>query len=114
MKAKLGLKPGEWMMGYGYDVTAMDETRDLTRADLDAHFPDNPILLLHVSLHGAVLNTAGFKAVHFDLNAPTPARGGLTARIPGTTEAAGLVMEHSFLPIFMNMPRRPSRAARRR
>jgi hypothetical protein len=41
--------------------------------------------------------------VNFDLHAPTPA-GGLTARIPGTDEAAGLVMEHSFLPIFMNMP----------
>ncbi len=102
-QAQLGLKPGEWLMGYGYDVTAMDETRDLTRADLDPHFPDNPILLLHVSLHGAVLNTAGFKAVNFDLNAPTPPQG-MTARIEGTTEAAGLVMEHSFLPIFMNMP----------
>jgi predicted amidohydrolase YtcJ len=102
-KAKLGLKPGDWMMGYGYDVTAMDETRDLTRADLDPEFPDNPVMLLHVSLHGAVLNTAGFKAVNFDLHAPTPT-GGLTARIPGTDEAAGLVMEHSFLPIFMNMP----------
>jgi predicted amidohydrolase YtcJ len=102
-KAKLGLKPGDWMMGYGYDVTAMDETRDLTRADLDPEFPDNPVMLLHVSLHGAVLNTAGFKAVNFDLHAPTPT-GGLTARILGTDEAAGLVMEHSFLPIFMNMP----------
>ncbi len=101
-KAQLALKPGEWLMGYGYDVTAMDESRDLTRADLDAHFPDTPILLLHVSLHGAVLNTAGFEAVNFDLNAPTPPQG-LTARIEGTTEAAGLVMEHSFLPIFMNM-----------
>jgi hypothetical protein len=90
-------------MGYGYDITAMDEPRDLTRADLDAVFPDNPVMLLHVSLHGAVLNTAGFKAAKFDLNAPTPP-GGMTARIPGTTEAAGLVMEHSFLPIFMNMP----------
>src|SRR5579864_2148796 len=37
-KAQLALKPGEWLMGYGYDVTAMDESRDLTRADLDAHF----------------------------------------------------------------------------
>ena len=101
--AKLGLKPGDWIMGYGYDVTSMNEDRELTRADLDAHFPDNPVMLLHVSLHGAVLNTAGFKAANFDLNAPTPA-GGMTARISGTTEAAGLVMEHSFLPIFMNMP----------
>jgi predicted amidohydrolase YtcJ len=102
-KEKLGLKPGDWMMGYGYDILAMDETRDLTRADLDAAFPDNPVMLLHCSLHGAVLNTAGFTAAKYDLNAPTPA-GGMTARIPGTTEAAGLVMEHSFLPIFMNMP----------
>ena len=44
---------------------------------------------MHVSLHGAVLNTAGFKAIEFDLNAPTPPQG-LTARIEGTTEAAGL------------------------
>jgi predicted amidohydrolase YtcJ len=102
-KAKLGLKPGEWIMGYGYDITAMDEDRDLTRDDLDPHFPDNPVMILHVSLHGAVLNTAGFKAANYDLNTPTPA-GGMTLRKPGSSEAAGLVMEHSFLPIFMNMP----------
>ncbi len=102
-KAKLGLKPGEWIMGYGYDITAMKEDRDLTRDDLDPHFPDNPVMILHVSLHGAVLNTAGFKAANYDLNTPTPA-GGMTLRKPGSTEVAGLVMEHSFLPIFMNMP----------
>jgi len=102
-KARLGLKPGEWLMGYGYDITAMDETRDLTRDDLDPHFPDNPVMLLHVSLHGAVLNTAGFKAAKYDLNTPTPA-GGMTARKPNSTEVAGLVMEHSFLPIYMAMP----------
>ncbi len=101
--AKLGIKPGQWIMGYGYDITAMDERRDLTRDDLDAHFPDNPVMILHVSLHGAVLNTAAFKAVGYDLNAPAPA-GGMTARKPGSTEAAGLVMEHSFLPIYMKMP----------
>lgn len=102
-KARLGLKPGEWLMGYGYDITAMHETRDLTRDDLDPHFPDNPVMLLHVSLHGAVLNTAGFKAAKYDLNTPTPA-GGMTARKPNSTEVAGLVMEHSFLPIYMAMP----------
>jgi len=102
-KERLALKPGEWLMGYGYDVTSMDETRELTRADLDPHFPDNPVMLLHVSLHGAVLNTAGFKAAKYDLNTPTPA-GGMTARMPNSTEAAGLVMEHSFLPIYMVMP----------
>ncbi len=28
----------------------------------------------------------------------------MTARIPGTDEAAGLLMEHSFLPVYMGMP----------
>ena len=106
-KEKRGLKAGEWILGYGYDVTAMDENRDLTRDDLDAHFPDNPVMLLHVSLHGAVLNTAGFKATNFDLNAPTP-QGGVTLRKPGSTEAAGLVMELSFMPIYACLLPRPN------
>lgn len=102
-KARLGLKPGAWLTAYGYDGQTLAEGRELTRADLDPYFPDTPILILHVSLHGAVLNTAGFAAAKFDLFAPTPT-GGMTARKPGSAEAAGLVMEHSFLPIFMNMP----------
>jgi predicted amidohydrolase YtcJ len=102
-KARLGLKPGDWLVGYGYDGTTLTDGREATRDDLDPHFPDNPVLILHVSLHGAVLNTAGFKTTGFDLFAPTPP-GGMTARKPGSDEAAGLVMEHSFLPIFMKMP----------
>lgn len=102
-KERLALKPGEWVVGYGYDGTALADGREMTRADLDPQFPDNPVLVMHVSLHGAVLNTAGFRATGFDLFAPTPA-GGMTARLPGGKEAAGLVMEHSFIPIYMKMP----------
>ena len=102
-RKRLALKPGDWVIGYGYDGTTLADGREMTRADLDPHFPDNPVMVMHVSLHGAVLNTAGFKATGFDLRAPTP-EGGMTARIPGSGEAAGLVMEHSFIPIFMKMP----------
>lgn len=102
-RERLALKPGEWVIGYGYDGTTLADGREMTRADLDPHFPDNPVMILHVSLHGAVLNTAGFRATGFDLFAPTPA-GGMTARLPGSEEAAGLVMEHSFIPIYMKMP----------
>jgi predicted amidohydrolase YtcJ len=102
-KEELGLKPGEWLVGYGYDGTTLEDGREATRADLDPHFPDNPVVAMHVSLHGALLNTTAFKAVNIGLRAPTPA-GGMTARIEGTDEAAGLVMEHSFLPVYMNMP----------
>ena len=102
-KAHQALKSGEWLVGFGYDATTLSDGRELTRDDLDPYFPDNPVLVMHASLHGAVLNTAGFAATGFDLFAPTPP-GGMTARKPGTNEAAGLVMEHSFLPIFMKMP----------
>jgi predicted amidohydrolase YtcJ len=102
-KTRLALKPGDWLVGYGYDGTMLEDKREATREDLDPHFPDNPVMILHVSLHGAVLNTAGFLATKFDLLAPTPP-GGMTARKPNSKEAAGLVMEHSFLPIFMQMP----------
>jgi hypothetical protein len=102
-KAKQQLKPGDWLVGYGYDGTTLEERRELTRDDLDPHFPDTPIMLLHVSLHGAVLNTAGFRKSNYDVFAPTPP-GGMTARKPNSNEAAGLVMEHSFLPIYMQMP----------
>ncbi len=102
-KARQGLKPGEWLVAYGYDGTTLADGRELTRADLDPHFSDTPVMAMHVSLHGAVLNTAGFAASAFDLFAPTPP-GGMTARKPDSDEAAGLVMEHSFLPIFMHMP----------
>lgn len=102
-KVRQKLGRGDWLFAYGYDGTAISDGRELTRDDLDPHFPDNPVMLLHVSLHGAVLNSAGFAAVGFDLFAPTPP-GGMTMRKPGTNEVAGLVMEHSFLPIFMHMP----------
>ena len=51
---------GELIMAYGYDESAMPD-RTLNRDDLDAAFPDNPVMVGHVSLHGAVLNSAALK-----------------------------------------------------
>lgn len=101
---KLGLQPGEWVIGYGYDRSSLAERRELTVDDLDPFFPDNPVLLIHSSNHGAVLNTAAFREVGYDENTETPA-GGVIVRKPGTTVPAGLIMETAFLPIFANMPK---------
>ncbi len=98
-----GLKPGEWIVGYGYDRSCLAEARELTRDDLDPHFPDHPIMLIHVSNHGAVLNSAGFAAVGIDENTPTPP-GGIILRKAGTNIPEGLLMETAFLPLFGNMP----------
>lgn len=101
--ARLGIKPGEWIIGYGYDPTVLSDGREATRDDLDPHFPDNPVLLIHVSNHGALLNSKAFAEVGMDETTETPP-GGVILRKEGSNEPAGLVMETAFLPIFANMP----------
>lgn len=102
-QAKFKPKPGDWIIGYGYDVGSLAENRNITRHDLDPSFPDNPVMLIHSSSHGCVLNSAGFKAVGIDASTKTPP-GGVILRDPGSQEPAGLLMETAFLPIFVKMP----------
>src|SRR5438045_7037351 len=52
---------GEMIMGYGYDENVMPQGRLLNRDDLDAAFPDNPVRIDHVSMHGCVLNSLAMK-----------------------------------------------------
>jgi hypothetical protein len=101
---KFALKPGDWIIGYGYDRSNLVEGRELNVDDLDPAFPDNPIMLIHSSNHGAVLNTAAFKAAGYDENTPTPA-GGIIVRKPGTDIPAGLIMETAFLPVLTDAPK---------
>lgn len=105
-KAEKKPAPGQWIVGYGYDGSTLSDGRELTRDDLDPHFPNNPIVLIHVSLHGAVLNSAAFKAVGIDATTPTP-EGGITIRKPGSQEPAGLLMEQSWLPVYLKLPQPP-------
>ena len=96
--------PGEWIIGHGYDGTTLLDGRELTRDDLDPRFPENPVALVHVSMHGAVLNSAAFRAAGIDASTPTPA-GGVTLRKPGGNEPAGLLMEQSYLPVYLKLPK---------
>lgn len=100
---KFQLKPGEWIIAYGYDVTNLSDGRQCSRDDLDPHFPDNPVMLIHSSNHGAVLNSKAFAEVGIDASMPTPP-GGLILRKAGSNEPDGLIMETAFLPVFGNMP----------
>jgi len=95
---------GEWIIGYGLDSGLLKEGRDPTVDDLDPHFPDNPVMLIHVSNHGAVLNSKGLAKFKIDASTKTPP-GGIIVRKPGGNEPAGLLMETAFLPLFMEMPK---------
>lgn len=49
---------GAVIQAYGYDENVMPNGRLLNRDDLDEALPDNPVLVGHVSMHGAVMNSA--------------------------------------------------------
>ncbi|MEZ6073190.1 MAG: amidohydrolase family protein [Pirellulales bacterium] len=90
---------GELIMGYGYDDTVMPDGKLLNRDDLDAAFPDNPVRVDHVSMHGAVMNSLALKKYCISAETKTPP-GGIIVRKPGTEEPWGLIMETAFLPVF--------------
>jgi len=94
---------GALIMGYGYDDTVMPDGRLLNRDDLDAAFPENPVRIDHVSMHGAVLNSLAMKEYGYDANTKTPP-GGIIVRKPGTNEPYGLIMETAFLQAFEKTP----------
>ena len=75
----------------------MPKGHPLTRDQLDKAFPDYPVVVLHVSGHGAVLNSLAFSKFGYKDGMPTPA-GGVINRKPGTQILEGLVMETAFLP----------------
>jgi predicted amidohydrolase YtcJ len=95
---------GEVIMAYGYDDSIYPDGGKLTAADLDVDFPDNPVIVQHVSLHGGVLNTAAFEKYGITAETPVPP-GGVMVRKPGTNEPEGLLMEGSYLPIFAQLPK---------
>ncbi|AQW96140.1 metal-dependent hydrolase [Elizabethkingia ursingii] len=95
---------GEIIQAYGYDDTMMPDHRVLNRDDLDEAFPDNPVIVGHISMHGAVLNSSALKKFNITSATPTPS-GGVIVRKPGTQEPYGLIMETAYLPIFDNLPK---------
>ena len=96
--------PGVMIQAYGYDNNAMPNGVGLTRDDLDIDFADNPVMVGHVSMHGAVLNSAALKKYNITAATKTPP-GGIILRKPGSNEPSGLLMEMAYLPIFANLPK---------
>jgi predicted amidohydrolase YtcJ len=102
-KERKNIKDGEWIVGWGYDQDLLKEKRHITKLDIDKYLPNNKVLIIHVSMHGAVLNSKALEWAKLDANSVTP-KGGIIARLPNSNEPAGLVMEMAYIPIFYKMP----------
>ena len=92
LKDSLKAGPGVLLVGQGYDPDFLAEKRHPTAADLDAVFPDNPVILMHASGHMLVANTAAIRKAGVSAATPDP-EGGAILRKPGSREPEGLFQE---------------------
>lgn len=71
--AELG--SGKWITGFGWQESNLAEKRNLTRADLDAATPENPVFMIRNGGHSAVSNSLALKLANIDRDTPDPATG---------------------------------------
>ncbi|MFH1139196.1 MAG: amidohydrolase family protein [Pseudomonadota bacterium] len=89
--AKAG--PGDWITGWGYDDTLIEECRHLTRQDLDEVVGDHPVFISHTTGHLVYTNSHGLKMAGIDRTTPDPPGGIIQRDADG--EPTGLLLEHS-------------------
>jgi len=66
---------GEWIQGYGYDDTLLEEKRHPTRAELDKVAPDHPVFINHISSHLAAVNSKALEIAGISENISNPQGG---------------------------------------
>jgi hypothetical protein len=86
-------RPGDdWLIGFGYDDTMLEEQRHLTRADLDSVSTTRPILAMHISAHMVVVNSLALERAGITAETPDPP-GGEIRKDPESGEPTGLLLE---------------------
>ncbi|HBZ08968.1 MAG TPA: amidohydrolase [Bacillus bacterium] len=65
----------EWIIGYGYDDSLLEEMRHPTKKDLDAINTKHPIFIRHISGHLAVTNSSGLQMAGITKDTPQPEGG---------------------------------------
>ncbi|MFQ5690344.1 MAG: amidohydrolase [Gemmatimonadota bacterium] len=84
--------PGQWVLGFMYDDTKLEDGRPLSRADLDQAVPDHPVQVEHRGGHTAVYNSLAFRLAGVTARTPDP-EGGKFYREDG--ELTGKVAERA-------------------
>ena len=68
-------KPGEWIVGSGWDQTRWPEKTFPHRQDLDEVSPNNPVFLVHISGHVGVANSLALKHTEITEDTKNPTGG---------------------------------------
>jgi|GraSoi2013_100cm_1033763.scaffolds.fasta_scaffold01220_5 predicted amidohydrolase YtcJ len=105
-------KPGEWIIGAGWDHTLWPEKQFPNKWELDDVAPKNPVLLTHVSGHVAVANSLALKIAELDNNTPNPSGGEVERNAAG--ELTGMLKEGPAIEFVRSRIPDPTAEQRRR
>ena len=78
-------KPGEWILGQGWDQNLWHEKIFPTKESLDAAAPNNPVLLSRVDGHAVWVNTRALQLADINAATPDPAGGRIERNARGPT-----------------------------
>ncbi len=95
-------KPGEWLIGFGYDNNTLKEHRHPTKELLDKISKENPVMITHTSGHMGVLNSAALRECGIISATQAPASGVIGKDENG--EPNGYLEETAFISITSKTP----------
>ena len=96
-------KPGDWVMGWGYDDFKLDEKRSPNRWDLDRAAPENPVIITRLCGHISVVNSLALEMGGITKDTEDP-DGGVIDRDPETGEPTGVLRGGAREPIWRIIP----------
>ena len=94
-------RPDGALMAYGFDDTTVSDQRYPTRAELDTVSDSRPIMVMHISGHLGVVNSAALKAMAISEDVQDPPGGYYGRDDDGRLN--GLLAETAFNPVRANM-----------
>ena len=110
--AALAHKPGEWIVGRGWDQTLWPEKRFPNRQDLDDAAPSNPVFLTHISGHVGVANSMALKRTEITPDTKNPTGGEIERNAEGNL--TGMLKEGSAMEFVEQKIPDPTAEDRRR
>lgn len=87
-------KPGEWILGHGWNRSLWRDAEIPTRLQLDAASPSNPVALTSKDGHTEWVNSTALAVAGIDRDTPDP-DGGKIERDPHTGKPTGILRENA-------------------
>ncbi|MFC7392309.1 amidohydrolase [Scopulibacillus cellulosilyticus] len=94
---------GQWIQGYGYDDTLLEDKRHPTRQDLDKVSPDHPVFITHISSHLAAGNSKALELAGIGDNV-SDLKGGHFGRDESGQVNGVLYEEPAMEPVMKKIP----------